>query len=69
MVRKVYKGLFTYLLMKKKRGIKIKCTNPKCNHIWIYRGNNPFYAQCPICMRKINIKKNRIRKNEQKGKI
>ncbi len=50
----------------KKKGIKLKCSN--CGHIWIYRGNNPYYAQCSRCMYKVNIKKNKIKKHS-KGKV
>jgi DNA-directed RNA polymerase subunit RPC12/RpoP len=28
-----------------------------CNHKWIYRGRNPFYATCPSCYYKVNINK------------
>ena len=36
-------------------GISIACTNQVCKHQWIYRGQAKFYAQCPICMRKVKL--------------
>jgi len=42
---------------KKDKPIKLKCTNPECNYEWDYKGQSPFYATCPRCYRKINIKK------------
>jgi len=35
----------------------LKCTNKECNYEWEYKGKSPFYATCPRCYRKINIKK------------
>lgn len=36
-------------------GIFITCTNKVCNHQWVYKGRAKFYAQCPICMRKVKL--------------
>jgi len=36
-----------------KKGKKLKC---KCGYIWLYKGNNPFYATCPRCLLKVNVK-------------
>jgi len=36
-------------------GISITCTNQVCKHQWIYKGHAKFYAQCPICMRKVKL--------------
>lgn len=36
-------------------GVSLTCSNQVCKHHWIYRGHAKFYAQCPICMRKVKI--------------
>ena len=33
----------------------MKCYH--CGYEWNYKGSHPFYATCPKCMRKVNIKK------------
>lgn len=38
-----------------KEGVDLICTNQACNHQWLYRGQAKFYAQCPICMRKVKL--------------
>jgi len=38
---------------------KIKCHH--CGWVWKYKGLNVYYAQCPKCMYKVNIKKNIIK--------
>ena len=35
--------------------ILIKCH--RCSYQWNYAGNSPFYACCPKCYRKVNIRK------------
>lgn len=35
--------------------MKIRCGNPKCLYQWDYKGVNPFYATCPMCMRKVSL--------------
>ncbi len=29
---------------------------PPCKHNWDYKGTNPFYATCPRCYTKVNIR-------------
>ncbi len=36
--------------------MRIKCNNPKCNHVWNYRGLSKFYTNCPKCMYKVQAK-------------
>jgi len=36
--------------------MEIECTNPKCQHIWDYKGTQKFYATCPKCHYKRFIK-------------
>lgn len=38
----------------------MKCTNKKCLHEWVYKGNSKVYVTCPSCYRKIKI-------NNEKG--
>lgn len=40
----------------------IKLTCKKCNHSWVYKGKNPYFATCPSCMRKVEVKKNEVKK-------
>ena len=40
--------------------MKLKCKNSKCNYVWEYKGENPFYATCPRCYNKVNIKKSKV---------
>jgi len=35
------------------RPIKIKCN--KCEHVWSYKGQNPYYATCPQCLYKVKV--------------
>lgn len=37
--------------------MKIKCSNPKCKHVWDYKGKSKFYVTCPRCYNKVNIQK------------
>ena len=39
-------------------GIYLKCKH--CEHDWVYSGKQKFYAQCPMCMYKVNITKCKI---------
>lgn len=45
--------------------IPLKCHN--CGNTWKYKGSNPFYAQCPKCMYKVNISKNKIEDEDVEG--
>ncbi|PNV81239.1 MAG: hypothetical protein C0179_03730 [Fervidicoccus sp.] len=36
-------------------GKRLKC--PKCGYVWVYRGRSEYYATCPRCLRKVNVKK------------
>ena len=36
----------------------LKCHN--CGNEWIYSGNGLFYATCPNCYYKVNIKKSTV---------
>lgn len=38
--------------------IKIKCNH--CGYEWNYKGEAKFYASCPQCLRKVNIKNNKL---------
>lgn len=44
--------------------IVLKCTKKDCEYEWVYKGESPFYATCPRCYRKINVKKNSKEKND-----
>ena len=35
--------------------MELKCQ--KCDHEWNYSGESEYYATCPKCYRKVNIKK------------
>ena len=39
--------------------MKLRCNhvvnNIKCGNIWNYKGNNPFYATCTKCHRKVKV--------------
>lgn len=43
--------------------IKIKCHH--CGHEWNYKGKSEFYAPCPKCMYKVNIKKNKLKNGDR----
>lgn len=45
--RKVHRAMIA------KAGEKMRCTN--CGYEWNYKGNAPFYATCPRCLRKVKI--------------
>ena len=32
----------------------------RCNNIWSYKGNNPYFATCSYCRSTVSIKKNKI---------
>jgi len=36
--------------------MKIKCPKKDCKHEWNYKGVGKFYATCPHCYKKINLK-------------
>jgi DNA-directed RNA polymerase subunit RPC12/RpoP len=38
--------------------VKLRC--PHCGYEWDYKGKSMFYATCPRCMYKVNIKKHRV---------
>jgi len=42
--------------------MKIKCNH--CEYKWEYKGKSKFYASCPNCLRKVNVKNNKLLKNE-----
>ena len=33
--------------------MNLKCQ--RCNHIWDYQGDNPYYATCPYCKTKVKV--------------
>lgn len=35
--------------------MKVKCSNKLCGYEWDYKGDNPFYATCPRCLRKTRV--------------
>ena len=37
-----------------KKGKRVECNH--CGYVWIYKGNNPYWATCPRCLRKVRIK-------------
>jgi hypothetical protein len=41
---------------------KLKCQ--KCEYIWNYKGNARFYATCPCCLSKVNIKNQEVKDGE-----
>jgi len=42
---------YYYLLFMVK---KLKCGN--CNYKWDYKGKSKYYATCPRCLTKVNVK-------------
>ncbi|MCD6571810.1 MAG: hypothetical protein J7K62_00885 [Thermoplasmata archaeon] len=40
------------------KGVKLRC--PRCGHEWIYRGKSKYYATCPNCLNKVNVRKHRV---------
>ena len=49
--------------------MKIKCTKEDCQHEWDYKGKSKFYATCPHCYRKVNVKKGVDNYGKQKGNM
>lgn len=43
--------------------VKLKCNN--CEHTWQYNGEQEYYCNCPKCMYKVNIKKNKEKINKK----
>jgi len=43
--------------------MKLKCQN--CGHEWNYKGESEYYATCHNCLRKVNVKKNKIEEGEE----
>lgn len=41
----------------------LKCNN--CKREWEYKGNSKYYATCTQCLRKVNIKKKEVQKDEE----
>lgn len=41
--------------------MKTKCQNQKCNYEWEYNGKKEFYATCPNCLYKVNLKGGQIK--------
>ena len=35
--------------------MKLKCKF--CSYKWNYKGENPYWASCPRCLRKVKVKK------------
>mgnify|MGYP001626424419 CR=1 FL=1 len=59
---KVLSRTFTSISTGKKenQGIWLKC--PHCGNVWLFTGNKTQkYAQCPSCLRRVNIKKYRFK--------
>ncbi|MGC9132573.1 MAG: hypothetical protein ACP5HJ_02955 [Candidatus Micrarchaeia archaeon] len=40
-------------MINEKNGREVKCN--RCGYVWIYKGNNPYYATCPRCHRLVKI--------------
>jgi hypothetical protein len=51
--------------------MELKCTNPKCEREWEYKGKSEFYATCPSCLNKVRINKKvkEVKDGETKTKI
>ena len=47
--------------------MKIKCQN--CNREWEYTGKQEYYTNCPKCMAKVNLKKQRKEKENENKKM
>src|SRR3990170_1555501 len=47
--------------LKEGETVRLKCTYPNCGYEWNYGGKQPFYANCPKCLRKIKIDKSMIK--------
>jgi len=45
------------MVTKEQKTIKLKCTREDCQYEWEYKGEGKFYATCPRCYRKLNIRK------------
>lgn len=48
----------------KGKGIFLQCQNPQCKKLWRYKGNSKFFATCPNCMNKVNIRKCNVENKE-----
>lgn len=45
--------------------MKIKCAFSECLYEWDYNGENPFYATCPRCLRKVKVPKEETEQIEE----
>lgn len=43
-------------------GNRLRCKN--CSYIWTYKGKNNWYATCPRCLHKVNVKMSSVNKLE-----
>jgi len=37
----------------------------RCGYVWNYKGKNKYYATCPRCLAKVNVKTSRVRKDAE----
>jgi len=44
---------YHHILQTMTEGIELKCK--KCEHTWIYKGKNTYYATCPNCLNKVRL--------------
>jgi len=44
--------------------VKMKCHH--CGHVWDYTGKAKYYATCPTCHYKVNMRKHRVGAKGQK---
>jgi hypothetical protein len=50
-------------------GRQVKC--PRCQHLWVYTGNNRYITSCPSCRTSMSLRKNTVgvvREEEEKGR-
>ena len=45
--------------------IRLKCSNKLCGYEWSYKGLNPFYGVCSRCKTSVNIKRNKVKMDEE----
>lgn len=43
-----------------KKGVRVQCHNPACQHSWEYKGNM-LYGCCPSCRNNVNIERGKIK--------
>lgn len=48
-------------------GVRLRCTRKhpiECNHVWTCKTENFYWATCPKCRTKVNVRKAALKKKE-----